>query len=118
LALNLYIVNDSAAASETLNFNVLLNSTNVGTFALHPSDVGAAHLYNFSFPAIAGQNYDIKMLATNTISSGHGSYTLALDGNSYATIIPEPASWGLVAIASCGAMVRLRRYKRFQPSRA
>ena len=79
LSLNLlFFDNDSAASSEVLNFNVLLNTVTVGTFAINPSDVGSIHQYNYSFPTILGGNYDIKMVATNTITPGAGSYSLSL----------------------------------------
>ena len=84
-------------AWETLDLDVFVNATNVGSFSLNPIDIGLQQ-FKFSFAPILGDSYFIQMIATNTLTPLVGSYSISLEGGfSTATLfIPEPSALILI----------------------
>jgi len=106
-------LNVDDTAFENLNLNVFVNATNVGSFTLTPPDSGFQQ-FNFSFPAIAGPNYNIEMIASSTISGGKGSYSMLVGPStgaapSFATITPEPGCLSLLVLGGIAVLRRRRR---------
>jgi hypothetical protein len=112
MALRLFIDDNALNPSNTLDLNVLLNANVIGNIAI-PSGVSGPLDYNFAFGSIVGPNYRIQLLATNTIPSGDGSVSMAVDGRSFAVLVPEPDELILVAgaLASFLFVVVARRYQ-------
>lgn len=111
LDLKLQIANDGALASQNLGLNVRVNGSSVGNLTLFSQTPGM-YQGTYNFPAIAGDAYEIKLIATSTIADGAGSFSLLIDGPSTATLgfIPEPSA---IALAVIGLVaICNRRHKR------
>jgi hypothetical protein len=104
----------SSGFSET--FETLLNGVNVGSFTVNSGQSGLL-IFKFSFPAVAGPNYDIEMEMTSaTIPPGDGSLSLLFTHPPSRAVIsgkPVPESstlWllGLGLAALSAAYIRCR----------
>jgi hypothetical protein len=84
MSLTLFI-NDNTLSGETLNLDVLLNQNNVGSISIPPGMI-ESQTFEFDFTSVAGPDYRIHIEATNTISPGLGSVSIAIDGPSYAIL--------------------------------
>lgn len=95
MALHLYIDDNILSAGNSQNLNVLLNATVVGGISIG-SGVSGGLDYSFVFPTIGGDDYTVKLLATNTIPPGGGSISMAADERSFVTLegaqIPAPGA--------------------------
>jgi hypothetical protein len=95
MALHLYIDDNTLHTGNSQGLDVLLNSSVVGGISIGSGMSGGLD-YSFVFPAIAGDDYTVKLLATNTIPSGGGSISMAADERSFVTLtggqIPAPGA--------------------------
>jgi len=95
MALHLYIDDNILHTGNTQNLNVLLNDVSVGGISIGPGSAGGLD-YNFVFAAIPGDDYTVKLLATNTIPGGGGSISMAADERSFMTlrgaVVPAPGA--------------------------
>lgn len=110
--LNLYYDANNLTLGNTVNINASINGTSIGNFVINSGDLGF-HAYLFNFASIAGPDYDIKLLETNTVAVAQGSASMSDSGttsnvalNSSAT--PEPGTVGMLA-AGLGSLMLLRR---------
>jgi hypothetical protein len=74
-------IDDNTFSSQTLDVNVLLNDTVVGSASLSPGMFGT-QTYDFSFDPIAGPDYRVEVRATNTVTDT-GCVSIAIDGQSF-----------------------------------
>lgn len=113
LTLDLNLNPTAGSPIQNLSFDVFLNGTNVGSFTVTPADNGSFFQTSFNFPAVAGPNYDLDIIATSTISSGAGSYSLLVDPStsqgSFVTITPTPGAATLLGLGGIAALRRRRR---------
>jgi hypothetical protein len=100
MSLHLYIDDNILSGGATQNLDVILNSVVVGSIGIAPGVSGALD-YNFAFPSIAGDDFTIMLLATNTIPGGYGSISMAPDERSYLTLEAIPAP-GAILLGSIG----------------
>jgi hypothetical protein len=96
MALHLYIDDNVLNSGAVQDLNVLLNDTVVGAISIGVGVSGDLD-YAFTFAPIAGDDYTVKLLATNTIPFGGGSISMAADGeSSYVTLegtqVPVPGA--------------------------
>jgi hypothetical protein len=91
MSLTLQFNSETTPTSSYLNLGVLLNGFDIGELSVQSGDTGL-HDYQFSFDPVSGPDYRLELLALNSTGDGGGAVSLAIDGNSYATIvaIPEP----------------------------
>jgi len=104
---------DDNILSQTLDMEVLLNGSTVGTFDINPGDIGS-HTYPFDFSSVAGPDYLLQVEATNTIDGGNGSVSIVTgDGLSVATLtdVPEASTWmaGAIVVGLAGLRLWSRR---------
>jgi hypothetical protein len=101
-ALRLFIDDNTLLNGDTLNLDFWLNGTNVGSFSVLAGQAGVLD-YTFDFPSIAGPNYSVQLLETNTVPPGDGSVSMAANNDSsYLTLTPEPSALALVALLAAG----------------
>lgn len=118
LDLDIFIDDNILFSGDAVNLDVLLNGLTVGNFSVGS---GVTGLLSESFTyapvaALAGQSFDIKMLETNTIDPGHGSISMGVDRQSFASLhetapVPETNTMALVgfgALALAGFGLRRR----------
>lgn len=105
LALN--IDQNGLAAGAFINLDVLINSTLVGQISVVSGPPGTQN-HSFNFGSIAGPNYTIRLLETNTVPGGQGAASMGINGPSTATLVPEPAS---MAFLGLGALALIRKRK-------
>lgn len=114
----LNLVFDDTSLAQTLNLDVDLNGTIVGSFSIAP---GASSFVNtFAFSPISGTDYDIRIIATNTIGSGDGSVSLLADSaTSTVTLESTVPELGSPPLVSTGALsiLALRRWSQRSGSR-
>lgn len=103
IGLHLYVNDNGLGAPASQNLNVLLNEIVVGGISIG-SGISGDLDFNFVFPAITGDDYTVKLLATNTIAPGYGAISMAADGRSFVTLettaIPAP---GAILLGGMGA---------------
>ena len=107
--LRLFIDDNTLSGGSQVNLNAVLNGTVVGGFTI-PQGVTGLLNFSFNFPAIAGPNYDVRLLETNTVPLGLGAVSMAPNGQSTVTLTPEPAT-GLTATGAA-ALLLWRRQRR------
>lgn len=81
-------IDENTLTYETLNLDVLVNNIKVGAIAVPPG-VSGRLTYSFSFSSIPGPDLRVQLIATNTISPGGGSVSMATGGSSY-VVVPRP----------------------------
>jgi len=94
--LTLFVNSNYLTSGNQLNLDVILNSNVVGSFSI-PSGATGMQTYHFSFSPMVGPDYSIQLLATNTVPPLGGSVSIGLNGQSYVTLVPEPAPLALLA---------------------
>jgi hypothetical protein len=104
MSMDLLIDDNILSQGQSVNLDVLLNSTLVGNFSI-PSGLTGLQTFNFApFAAVAGSNYSLKLLETNTIPGGYGSVSMTPRGSTLTLgcpnqPIPDAAS---LSLALCG----------------
>ena len=117
LTLDLYVDDNGLYSGEQVDLDVLLNGTAVGNLTI-ASGVSGLQSWGFSsFGSIAGPDYYVKLLETNTVPSGYGAASMAADGqSSSATLggpgaVPELPPFALAALGLLPLGLKLRRRK-------
>jgi len=108
MSLLLYIDDNVLSSGNTQKLDVVLNSVVVGSIGI-ASGVSGSRDYNFAFSSVPGDDYEVKLLAKNTIPPGDGSISMAADGRSYVTLTPEPSTIFLLGL---GGLALLRKSRR------
>ena len=106
--LHLFINDNVLVGGNQLNLNLLLNGNLAGSFSIPAGTTGALDV-GFNFASVAGPDYLVRIQATNTIPDGAGSVSIAPDGRSTITLVPEPATLGLLAAMLLAASMRRGR---------
>ena len=107
MSLRLFVDDNGLAAGQQVDLDVLLSANVVGSISLLDGVTGDLD-YDFSFPAVAGPDYRVELLETNTVPLGDGAVSIGLGGQSFVTLgepISEPAGLGLMGLA----LLALRR---------
>jgi hypothetical protein len=99
ISLSLLFDSMTPLGPDLLDLDVLLNGFNIGNFSV-PAGVTGSRTFAFSFAPVTGPDYRIEIRASNTIPEGGGSVSIALGGNSFATIVPEPSTISLLILAT------------------
>lgn len=108
LDLHLNVPENVLNSGATVEWDVLVNSTLVGSFSVIEGYFGDLDL-TFNFSPIAGLgDYTVTMEVTNDVPGGFGSHTLDHTDSSMTlyTAVPEPTS---MAALGLGALALLRR---------
>jgi hypothetical protein len=103
--------NDDTLTGPSLDLNAMLDGTVVGSFAVPPG-VHGLRSYTFYFSPIAGPNYDIELIATNSIPLGEGSVSIADNNRTSAAVftgVPEPGTIGLLGLGTAVLLLLRRR---------
>jgi hypothetical protein len=106
MILNLNIDDNNLASGAHVDLLAQLNGVTVGSFSV-PSGVSGLQTYDFTFAPVAGPDYRIQLLETNTVPFGDGSVSMASDGTSTATlrgVAPEPSSLTLFGLGTLGLL--------------
>jgi hypothetical protein len=108
MTLNIFYDDNSLASGNPLDISVLINGTTVGNFFINPGDASGS--YEFDFASILGPDYNIELLATNTINGGGGAVSMSDSGTDSNAVLgtPEPSTLCLIA-GGLGALAALRR---------
>ena len=93
-----------------LNFDVLVNSIDVGDFSLSVAGGIGLQTFNFTFGQITGDDYTIELIVKDALIYGAGSYNISLEGSSV-SIVPVPGTMFLL-IAGLAGIAGVRRKKR------
>ena len=78
--LKVQVVTNSLFAGQSVNWNLEINGTVVGNFAV-PAGFTGPRTVDVSFPPISGPTYAVTIRVTNTVPGGFGSHSLAYAGN-------------------------------------
>jgi len=78
--LNVDVVANFLNSGNQVDWNLQINGTPVGSFAVHEGVTGAVTL-DVSFPPIAGPSYNVTIRVTNQVPGGGGSISLAYAGS-------------------------------------
>jgi hypothetical protein len=105
-------VPSNTLTSQPVSWEVLINNVEVGTFDVAPGYVGPISV-DFAYPLIAAQNggYTVALEVTSNADWGTGGHTLAYAGSldHTITILPEPATLGLLGAGLALGLARRRR---------
>lgn len=108
ISLSLRFNSDTPLGNDQLALDVFLNGVDIGKFSV-PVGIIGSQMFTFSFAPVTGPDYRIEIRATNTIPHGGGAVSIALGGNSFATIVPEPSVTLLCSLGAVTLVVRFRR---------
>jgi PEP-CTERM motif len=110
LTLNIFYDDNNLLSGNPLDMSVLINATTVGAFVINPGDASGSYVFNFA--SILGPDYNIELLATNTINGGQGAVSMSDSGTDSNAVLssstPEPSTLCLIA-GGLGALAALRR---------
>lgn len=111
LDLHLHVLETYLNSGAAVDWDVLLNGVNIGSFSIPEGYLGDFNVSYGPFaaiPAILG-NYEVRIEVTNVVPDGQGSHSWVYAGalQHSVNIRPEPATLGLLGLASL--LIRRRR---------
>lgn len=80
LILRLDVPSNALSNGAEVDWTASVNGTDVGNFTVPEGQTGPI-TYRYTFPAMTGGNYDVKIRVTNEVPGGDGSITLAYAGD-------------------------------------
>ena len=100
------------APGNAVDWSVLLNGIQVGTFSWTAAEGTGIDNLAFAFaPISGGGTYSIAMDVTNIVPSGDGSIGIATTGTATLTAVPEPNTAVLLLLTALGILAhKLRAY--------
>ena len=111
LELDLNVTRNVLSTGNSVQWDVLVNGTDVGDWAWSSANgTGLTHL-SLSFAAVTGEFSTLALVVKNEVPSGDGSIALGLDTRGTVAAIPEPETYALMlaGLAGIGALVRRRK---------
>lgn len=110
--LDLDVIQNVLNSGNSVNWNVLLNGTVIGSFSVAQGFTGpVTHILNHAAVAHIGGNYTVRMEVANEVPGGGGSHTWLAGApagaiGSTVTLVPAPASLALLGL---GGLIAGRR---------
>jgi len=111
LELDLNVTRNVLSTGNSVQWDVLVNGTDVGDWAWSSANgTGLTHL-SLSFAAVTGEFSTLALVVKNEVPSGDGSIALGLDTRGTVAAVPEPETYALMlaGLAGIGALVRRRK---------
>ncbi|MDB2705391.1 hypothetical protein N9Y67_02495 [Pseudomonadota bacterium] len=120
LDLSLGLNKNFLTGGSSVNFDVLVNNTSVGSFFFSDGDKLGQYKFSFSFPEIIGNGtYNLALQVLNTVPYGRGSIAFSEGSTNFATLsdgvssVPVPAALFMFVPALLGFMGLRRKAKSF-----